>query len=479
MSRLSLPVAMIATLVVCTPVTAAPPSLTTGVVDPSAFIGSTAQLAFARVRASGAATVRITIPWRNVAPAGVTRPLQFDATDHTDKRYRWNSIDKQVAEAARNALDPILCIQLSPAWAERYRDGQPGTGRPDPAELRQFALAAATRYSGRYSDLPRVRYWQVWNEPNLIFYLTPQYVEGKAVSPAWYRSMVNAFADGVHTVYRDNIVVAGGLAPFTTHTGESSAWGLGPLAFMREMLCVSKKLRPTCRAQTRFDVWAHHPYTSGGPTHHAELPDDVSIPDLPRMSRLLNAAIHHRRVVSEHTVQFWVTEFSWDSSPPDPKGVPANLHARWVAEALYRMWSAGVSLVAWFKLRDDPFTPESYIQSGLYFRASTLERDRPKPALRAFRFPFVALPERGTTVTWGRTPTSKPGRVLLHVQASGRWLPLAVLRANRYGIFGRRLTVARGRLVRATYLPTGDRSLPFQVVKTRDRPMYAFGTLPG
>jgi hypothetical protein len=192
---------------------------------------------------------------------------------------------------------------------------------------------------------------------------------------------------------------------------------------------------------------------------------------------MLDAAVRAGHVVSRRPVRFWVTEFGWDTNPPDPRGVPPRLHARWVAEALYRMWSAGVSLVTWNQLRDAPF-PASLYQAGLYFSGTTPERDRPKPAVRAFRFPFVALPERGTTVTWGRTPTSKPGRVLLHVRAGGRWRRLTGLRADRDGIFGRRLTIARGRLVRATYLPTGERSLPFRFVNTRDRPMFAFGTLP-
>jgi hypothetical protein len=289
--------------------------------------------------------------------------------------------------------------------------------------------------------------------------------------------MLNGFADAVHGAHRDNLVVTGGLAPFTTYTGQRRQWGLGPLHFMRVMLCLGKNLKPTCRTKSRFDVWAHHPYTSGGPNHHAFLADDVSLGDLPEMKHTLDAAVRAGHVVSRQRIRFWVTEFGWDTSPPDPKGVPTRLHARWVAEALYRMWSNGISLVTWLQVRDDPF-PQSHIQSGLYFRGATPERDRPKPAFRAFRFPFVALPERGTTVTWGRTPTSKPGRLLLHIKASGRWLPLAALSADRYGIFGRRLTVARGRLVRATYLPTGERSLPFRVVKTRDRPMYAFGTIP-
>jgi hypothetical protein len=422
--------------------------------------------------------VRYSLIWRDVAPAGSQRP-PFDASNPFDSAYQWSSYDLRVRLAAQIGLEPIFSIVRAPDWAEGQGSVRAGTNRPDPAELELFAKAAARRYSGRFAGLPRVRYWQAWNEPNLVWYLNPQYLGRRVVSAVLYREMVNRFARGVRSVHSDNVVIAGGLAPFTSHTGDRREWGVSPMQFLRVMLCIGKNLKPTCTAKSAFDVWAHHPYTSGGPTHHANYPDDVSLGDLPEMKRALDAAVRRRHIVSRNPVRFWVTEFSWDTSPPDPKGVPARTHARWVAEALYRMWSSGVSLVTWYQLRDDPFTPQSYIQSGLYFRGATGELDRPKPALRAFRFPFVALPERGTTVTWGRTPKSQPGRVLLHVEAGSRWLPLVVLRANRYGIFGRRLTVARGRSVRATYVPTGERSLPFRVVKTRDRPMYALGTLPG
>jgi hypothetical protein len=447
--------------------------LATGVVD--TFSGDESDLAFRRTVQTGAKYVRLPLIWREVAPR--VREPGFRPEDPADPAYQWDSTDQQVVNAVRQGLAPMIEIHSAPQWAEGAGEGRPGTVRPDPAEFAKFATAVARRYSGTFQGLPRVRYWQAWNEPNLIFYLMPQYVQNRPVSPGWYRSMGNAFSAAVHGVHGDNIVVAGGLAPFTTFTGDFSSWGLGPLAFMREMLCLSKELKPTCRTQARFDVWSHHPYTSGGPTHHAKLPDDVSIPDLPEMSRLLKAAIRQGHVVSEHRVQFWVTEFSWDTSPPDPKGVPALIHARWVAEALYRMWTAGVSVVMWFKLRDDPF-PSSFIQSGLYFRGANLQRDRPKPALRAFRFPFVALPSRNRALVWGRTSTSTAGPVVLQVKVGARWLPFKRLSANRFGIFESRIRVRRGASVRAHFSPERETSLPFRVVKTKDRPMYAFGTIP-
>ena len=36
------------------------------------------------------------------------------------------------------------------------------------------------------------------------------------------------------------------------------------------------------------------------------------------------------------------------------------------AEALYRMWAAGVDTVVWFRIRDEPLRT-SFYQSGLYF----------------------------------------------------------------------------------------------------------------
>jgi hypothetical protein len=237
---------------------------------------------------------------------------------------------------------------------------------------------------------------------------------------------------------------------------------------MRQLLCLGRNLEPVCRHKIRFDVWSHHPYTSGGPTHHAVLPDDVSIADLPEMRKVLQAAIKAGIVVGKKPVPFWVTEFSWDSKPPDPKGIPEWLHARWVAEGLFRMWKHGVGLVAWLQLRDDPMAT-SFSQGGLYLRASRLENDRPKAALRAFRFPFVAFPDRGRVYVWGRTPGSRPGRILVEQTFRGGWRQLGTFRTNRHGIFQNRLRGSTRGHVRATVLGTGVTARPFSLKHVPDR----------
>jgi hypothetical protein len=166
----------------------------------------------------------------------------------------------------------------------------------------------------------------------------------------------------------------------------------------------------------------------------------------------------------------------FDSNPPDPVGVPTQLHARWVSEALYRMWQSGVSLVTWYQIRDDPIR-ESQFQSGLYLRgANGPAGDRPKLALRAFRFPFVAFSSANGLLVWGRTPTSKPAKVVVETLHGKRWATLRVLSANRYGIFTSRLLRTNSNTLRARLVARNpELSVPFLLTRPKDRYYWPFG----
>jgi hypothetical protein len=251
---------------------------------------------------------------------------------------------------------------------------------------------------------------------------------------------------------------------------------------MGQLLCMSTGRHPhrTCSSVTRFDIWAHHPYTPGGPRHHAGRREDISLGDLPRMGRLLRAARRAGHIASSRRhVPFWVTEFGWDTRPPDPGGVPVRLHARWTAEAMYVMWRSGVSLATWFLLRDNPHNGPwgGTYQTGLYFRCpGGLACDRPKPALQAFRFPFVAYRRRhGRVYVWGRTPGGRRGRVAIQQLVHGHWRRLRTLRTNRYGIFSRRLHRRGGGPLRARRLRGGQRSRAFSLHRPADRNVQPFG----
>jgi hypothetical protein len=470
----------------------------TGVVDPFEFgPGTLNEPALDRVVAAGGTVVRIPVYWRGVAPAGTEVPRRpgeprrwvppagFDPTNPADPKYRWVQIDQLVRAAAARGLSPILTLSLAPLWAEDADASLRANSSwyVDAQQYGAFALATARRYSGSFGGLPRVRYFQAWNEPNASS-LGPQVSTaptGPRVDPAtilateFYRDLVNALADSVHAVNPDNVAVAGGLSPFTNTAGDVTS---GPLPFMRKLLCLTPEGPPqaACSKTIHFDAWSIHPYTSGGPNHHALLPDDVSLGDLPEMKAVLDAGVREHTVIVSRPVEFWITEFSWDSKPPDPDGVPAQVLTRWVAEGFYRMWQSGVSLVTWFLIRD--VAPPTLFQSGLFYRGATIAQDRPKPELAAFRFPFVAFPSGTRRIAvWGRTPGGKPATVLVEQQFGKRWKKLGVVRTDANGILQARLLRAgKGVLVRASTL-TGGKAVPFSLRPTVDIPVKPFGSV--
>jgi hypothetical protein len=436
--------------------------------------GSDTSLAFARARAAGTTVVRLNVTWDSVAPT--SPPDGFEARNPNDPSYNWSKIDGLVRQAVLHHLQPLVTIYDAPVWAEKGPgDLSSGALRVDPAAFGDFARAAATRFDGAHG-LPWVRYWQAWNEPNITLMLSPQFVDGQAVAPALYRSMLNAFAPAVHSAHRGNVVVAAGLSPFTLKAG--SIVTNGPMRFMRDLLCMSRGARPkpTCATRVVFDVWDHHPYTSGNAMHKATNPDDVSLGDLPKMSALLDAAYRAGHIVSPTRPAFWVTEWSWDSNPPDPAGVPLALDARWTAEALYQMWLGGVDWAMWLSLRDQPY-PASPYQGGLYsLGPGGLATDKPKPGLTAFTFPFVAYIRGAGVYVWARTPWGRPANVVVERRRGSAWQRLAVIRTDRYGVASSTIqgTFAKSDLLRAHI--ASARSLSFSLTQPPDRLVNPFGS---
>jgi hypothetical protein len=432
-----------------------------------------------RARAAGASEIRTTIDWDGTV--GSNTPTPSEQSDPSYSGYDWADSDQRIQQIARFGLVPIVQIADAPPWAE---DPLPEGASPapkggtnvNPGAYGRFAAAAARRYDGSSADLPAVRFWDAWNEPNISLFFGPQFVGGTPYSPSHYRAMLNAFADGVKSVSAANLVIAGDTAPFRDITQGvqtvDSDWG--PLSFMRKLLCVSPTLTSTCKTKVRFDVWAHHPYTSGGPLHHAVLPNDVSLADLPKMKAVLDAAYAAGHIRSAHgKPAFWADEFSWDSKPPDPRGVPMQLLTRWVAEGFYRMWLAGVTHVTWLQFADLPLS-KSFNQAGLYVGDPSLATAKAKPILRAYEFPFVAYPHGSTATVWGRTPASNAQPVTIEQRVGGEWRRLSQVRSASNGVFRAAVTLAGAGDVRAR-LAGGGTSIPFSLTEPPDQFFNPFG----
>jgi hypothetical protein len=416
----------------------------------------------------GAQSVLPSAQWAGIAPADPSGA--FDPADPADAEYDFSEADAAVRDARARGLDPMLLVTGAPLWAEgenRPSDtsrARLGTWKPKPAELREFAKAVARRYSGSFDDpgdgagvLPRVRDFQLWAEPNLSTYLTPQFRGKKPVGARHYRRMLRAFYTGVHSVSERNRVVTGGTSPYGDVPG-NGAGRTAPALFWREVLCLKGerlKKRP-CRKPARFDVLAHHPINVGNPRRRALNADDASTPDIGKLRQILGKAQRSGRALPRKPKKpIWATEIWWDSRPPDPNGVPERKHARWLVQSLYLLWQQRVERVVWFLIRDQAENGNFAIggQSGLY-----THEGEPKLARRAFAFPFVADRRRGKVKLWGVAPGK--GKVQIERKRGGEWRRMKAVRAKGGSrVFVGTATVPRRAKLRA--VQGGKRSVPY------------------
>ena len=112
-----------------------------------------------RTRGEGGELALTVVAWSSVAP--VDPAAGFDPRDPGDPGYSWDTIDEFVVDASSRGLDPILTVTRAPTWVEgkkRPKKADPGTWKPDPGDLRDFAeaIARATQAASR-RPAPRPR----------------------------------------------------------------------------------------------------------------------------------------------------------------------------------------------------------------------------------------------------------------------------------------------------------------------------------
>jgi hypothetical protein len=446
------------------------PPFQLGLTDPLFLAPAPAERALWLDRAAdaGARSVLLSASWTGIAPS--ERSSSFDPSDPADPAYDFAALDAAVRDARARGLAPLLLATGAPSWAEganRPADSAkapPGSWKPRPRQLQLFGTALAERYSGDFDGgagagtLPRVRDFQLWAEPNLATYLTPQFRGERPVAARHYRKMLRAFYAGVHSASGRNRVITGGTAPYGD-IPHNSARRTQPALFWREVLCLEgRRLKKrSCKRPAKFDVLAHHPINVGGPLRKARNQDDVSTPDIGKLRRILRTAQRTGRALPRRPAKpIWATELWWDTRPPDPHGVPEQRHARWMAQSFHLLWRQRVERVIWFPIRDQPATGSfaSTVQSGLYTHGG-----EPKLARRAFAFPFVAERRRRKAKLWGVAPNR--GRVLIESRRRGGWKRVGALRARGASrVFTGRLAVGRGAKLRA--VQDGERSLPYR-----------------
>src|SRR6266540_4234347 len=187
----------------CVPVAKAQRHLLVGIQDDAQVVYGDPVKTFPLLKALRVQLVRINLQWGG--KYGVARERRpAHPQDPQDPAYDWTLYDRAVRYAAQNKMQVMFTILFTPKWA----NGNKAQNVPPKnyTDLRNFAYAAATRYSGRYiplndtgdeTFLPSVKYWLAWNEPNNPVWLK-QTSGRRFVSPSSYAKICTAIWQGVH-----------------------------------------------------------------------------------------------------------------------------------------------------------------------------------------------------------------------------------------------------------------------------------------
>ncbi len=449
----------------------------------------------------GVDRVRLTASWATLAPQSTAtlRP-DFDAADsraYPDAGFE--RLDRAVRELRRAGLETMIDVAFfAPAWAVdpgHAEDPRPAW-LPSPDELALFTHALAERYGGDFQDpegepgehLPAVRLWTTWNEPNHSTFLRPQWEGGRPVAPHHYRLMHNAAYDQLKAVSPDNRVLIGGLASFG-EPGRSPTSNIGPLRFTRELACVDERLQPLDRPECldfeplRADGFAHHPYSRATAPDARDLTQDrVQIGELDRLTSLL--AQLHAIGRFERPQPLFLTEYGYETAPPDPAGLPPADHARYLGQATFLAWrNYGVQMFPQFLLRDigpNLAQPDGSSARWDDFQSGLFNYDGPgKPeVLQGFKLPFHVEAIQGDdsdlrVVAFGQVrPLSGAQRVTIErLGEAGGWVTersipgfattdgetCADFATDGDGFYGRRMEYRPGATYRAVWhRPDGE-----------------------
>ncbi len=442
--------------------------LVTGFEDGDQFQSSVSAdrtLWLGRAADAGAGVVRLAVIWPAIS-ADPTRPA--DPTNPGSTAYDFSSVDGAVRDAEARGLKVLLSVNGAPDYAEepgRPSNVQTFSWKPIPSDVADFMQAVAARYSGSFDPdgasaeppLPAAQAIEVWNEVNSSDWITPQYEGKNAVGPERYRAMLNASYNSIKSVNPKLLVLAGGTEPYGDKPGGAR---IQPVLFWQQLLCVHPKkvkakkgkkatkkfIRTNGCTAPSFDVLSHHPIdnTGSGPLRSGPMAGDASTPDLGKIVQVLRGAEKAKTVSGHHPV--WVTEFWWDSKPPNPVGAPLQTQARWIEQSLYLFWKAGASTAINFQIEDSTTRPDVHAgyQAGVYFSDG-----RPKPSLTAFSFPFVTeRVNKGTLKAWGKSPEA--GKLKIQRRQGSRWVTVRKLSVSKGGTFLAKLKLSGKQRLRAT-----------------------------
>ncbi len=325
------------------------------------------------VKAAGFCWIRQEFPWEDIEIHGKG---DFEDRRHEPHRSAWEKYDNIVDLAEKYDLGIIARLSNPPAWSRATGNDLGPLAPPDDyADYGDFVYAVVSRYKGR------IRYYQIWNEPNIY----PEWGE-QPVDPEAYTELLKVGYTRAKEADPDVVIICGALA--STIEVDYYPHGLNDFIFLQRMYDAG--------AGDYFDILAMQGYGLwSGPRDRRMQP------------RVLNFSrpLYIRDIMvrnGDENKPIWLSEMNWNAVPEGfPGGAPygqvtEEQQARYVVEAYQRIqeewpWVGVVNF--WF-----------------FKRATDLEKDRPEYYFRMVEPDFTPLPVYEAMKEYAnRPPVMYPG----------------------------------------------------------------------
>ncbi len=249
------------------------------------------ELAVRMAHEAGFRWLRQEFPWEDIEIHGKG---DFEDRRHEPYRSAWEKYDHIVDLAEQYDMELIVRLSNPPAWTRAAGDAGGTYAPPDNLEdYGDFVAAVVERYKGR------VRYYQIWNEPNIY----PEWGEA-TISPEAYTELLKVGAERARAVDPDVVIISGALASTIDLDGIHVAGrNFNDLTFLQRMYDAG--------AAPHFDVLAMQGYGLwSGPTDRRMNPRVINFsrPQLVRHLMVRNG---------DAAKAIWISEMNWNAVPDE------------------------------------------------------------------------------------------------------------------------------------------------------------------
>jgi hypothetical protein len=225
------------------------------------------------------------IPW--IKQEFPWQEIEFKKNYFTDDKWQkssWEKFDRIVDLADKYHLTVIARIDHAPDWAQA-KDGKSPLKKYN--DLSDFINTFLDHYEGR------IKYVQVWNEPNL----SGEWVPGKPVDPAQYATMLKAVYPAVKAAHPEAVILSAPMA--MTLESVSSRGNMNELDYWNGLYKAG--------AKGSFDIASANGYGLDQPP---DAPPDPKVLNFRRVELIRQIMVKN----GDDAKPIWFDEYAWNAS---------------------------------------------------------------------------------------------------------------------------------------------------------------------